>query len=131
MVFDAQFERAMRRVWGSNPNTRFQLVDRNLYLIKCATKEDVKRIIDEGPWLYRNDMVVAVECPSEEDIKDSALKQGVVWVQYHHIPLESVNEEGVTILTKPIGLPLSDPVALTITVCVSSESKSSSLLTSH
>lgn len=109
-VFDAQFERAMRRVWGLYPASVFKMVDRGFYLIECSTEGEYERILNEGPWSYRQDLVLAAECPSPNHLNDSGLKHAEAWVQFHNLPIDSLTEEGLLMVTKKVGTAISDPL---------------------
>lgn len=50
------------------------------------------------------------ECKSQEDTIKANLTQGEVWVKFHNLPLESLKEEGLSRITKQVGLPLTDPI---------------------
>lgn len=69
-----------------------------------------QRVLMEGPWTYRQDLVIVAECNSIEETDGRKLTHADLWVQYHNIPLEALNEEGIKLLTNPIGSPLSEPV---------------------
>lgn len=74
-VFDAQFERMMRRIWGICPGSTLKMVDRGLYLIECSTHEEYERVLNGGPWTYRQDLMVVGECPSPNHLNDSSVNQ--------------------------------------------------------
>lgn len=109
-VFDSQFERQMRRAWGVCPRTSFTMSGRGIYLVECENKKDFDRIISEGPWSYRQDLVVAVECASPDEIDGDRVTHAELWVQFHNLGLEVLTEEGVRILTEPVGTVLSEPM---------------------
>lgn len=109
-VFEAQFERAMRRVWGLSPTSTLHMVDRGFYLVECSTDGEFQRIMNEGPWLYRQDLVLVADCPSLDHLNDLGLQHAEVWVQFHNMPVESLTEEGLLLVTKKVGIAISDPL---------------------
>lgn len=109
-IFDAQFERQMRRAWGVHPSTSFTMTERGLYLVECENKRDFDKIITGGPWSYRDDLVVATECASMDEIDSTKFTHAEIWVQFHNLQAATLTEEGVRILTDPIGMAMSEPV---------------------
>lgn len=109
-VFDAQFEKQMRRAWGAHPSTIFTVTDRSLYLVECENRGDYTRILNDGPWSYRQDLVVIKECRSQEEVDVSRMSHAEIWIQLHNLPVHSLTEEGVQILIKDMGMMLSDPI---------------------
>ncbi|KAF3325196.1 hypothetical protein FCM35_KLT10267 [Carex littledalei] len=71
----------MRRAWGAHPSIVFTMTDRSLYLVEYENIRDFARILNEGPWIYRQDLVVAKECPSQEEFDGSTITQAEIWVQ--------------------------------------------------
>lgn len=109
-IFDAQFEKQMRRAWGVHPSTTFTSSEKGLYLVECENKRDITRIISDGPWTYRDDLVIAAECTSEEDANGGKFTHAEVWVQFHNMRVDSLTEEGIRIITEPLGLAISEPI---------------------
>lgn len=110
IVFEAPFERQMRRAWGLNHTTTFTMIERGLYLLECDNEQERSKVLMDGPWTYRQDLVIVSECNSMEESDGRNMTHTDLWVQYHNIPLDVLNEEGIKLLTNPIGSPLSEPV---------------------
>lgn len=66
-------------------------------------------MVNDGPWTYKDDLVLVAECSSLENLNESLLQHAEVWVQFHNVPLESLTEEGFSIITNKVGVALSDP----------------------
>lgn len=109
-VFDSQFEKQMRRVWGLHPSTTIKMVDRGLFLAECVNKRDFEQILNKGPWTYRQDVILATHCASPGEVNDSKLTHVDLWVQFHNVPLDTLTEDGVRRITTPIGTALSEPI---------------------
>lgn len=85
--------------------------DKGLYIIQCEGKRDYERIMNGGPWIYRQDLVLVAECASQDEADESRLTQAEIWVQFHNLKVQNLTEEGVAILTELIGIPLSEPIS--------------------
>lgn len=109
MVFQAQFERQMRRAWGVQPSTTFTMKKKGLYVIQCANRSDYDKILHEGPWTYRQDLLLTVECASDEEVDEGRLTHVELWVQFHNLPPKSLTEKGINILTDQVGIAISVP----------------------
>lgn len=109
-VFEAQFERSMRRLWGLYPATTFQMIERGFYLVECTTKAETERMLYEGPWNYRQDLVLIAACTSSKQLNDSKLKEAEVWVQFHGLPADSLTEAGFQLVLSKVGTAISDPL---------------------
>lgn len=109
MVFPTQFESQMRKSWDASPNTVFKQVERGTYLVDFVTTKEMERVLNGGPWIFRQDLVAVQKCSSPQ-ATNKEITSSELWVQFHHIPLESLTDEGIEVLTNPIGTPLSDPV---------------------
>ena len=109
-VFDAQFERQMRRAWGVHHSTTFTMTERGLYLVHCENRRDYERVLSNGPWTYRQDLVLITECFSMEEADERTITHTEIWVQFHNLSADLLTEEGVTILADPIGEVLSEPL---------------------
>lgn len=108
-IFQAQFEWQMRRAWAVHPTTKFTMQERGLFVIQCATRGDYDKILNDGPWTYRQDLVLTAECASEEEVQEGRLTHTELWVQFHNLPAKGLTEEGINILTSQVGTALSEP----------------------
>lgn len=109
MVFSNQFENQMRKLWDVSQETSFKQTAKGTYLIQCTGKKDWSKVLNGGPWVYRQDLVAIDQCDSAEKAASEIL-HGELWVQFHNLQSDDLTEEGFQALTSPIGVPLSDPV---------------------
>lgn len=78
-------------------------------MVECENK-DYDIIISEGPWSYRQDLVVAMECSSVNEVDGDRVTHAEIGVQLHNLGSEVLTEEGLRIVTEPIGTILSEPL---------------------
>lgn len=100
----------MRRAWGLQPEAVFKQLEKGIYLVELTNRGDYQKVLDEGPWSYRQELVVTAPCNSQRASQNPDILTGELWVQFHNIPFDSLNEEGISLLTAPIGKAVSDPV---------------------
>lgn len=112
LVFDTQFEQLMRKLWNVKPRASFTRLEKNFYLIELTSKLEIEFILNKGPWFYRHDLVAIATCHSQEHLNLSHVDTGEVWVQFHNAPIEALNEEGIELLTGPVGMAISDPIVV-------------------
>lgn len=106
-VMDNPFSVAMSTAWNADPNTLFRPVSRNCYLVECTNMGDVDKVLLGGPWTFRGDLVAARKVSSHSDLRIESIEHGQVWIQLFNVPVNSINEEGVRVLTRDVGVPLS------------------------
>lgn len=109
MIFDGQFENIMRRAWNARPTTIFRQIGRGSYRIEFSEKEEVDRVLNDGPWTYRQDLVAVASCKSEEQAREPILRLEL-WVQFHNAYEDSLKDEGLCIIAAQVGIPVSDPI---------------------
>lgn len=109
MVFNNQFENQMRKVKAVKLGTLFRPMERGTFLVEFVDEKDKLRVQNEGPWVYRQDLVATQPCSSLEDAA-KWITHGEVWIQFHNIQSEVLNEEGLHRVAKLVGKTLSDPV---------------------
>lgn len=109
MVFEAQFEKLMRRAWGAKPATVFTQIERGSYLIEFTGKSEMLRILNEGPWIYRQDLVAVAPCTTEEQLTHP-IDKVELWVQFHNVQDDSLTDEGILMLTSQVGTQVTEPV---------------------
>lgn len=77
--------------------------------MECSSKEEKNRILEGGPWVYRNDLVVVANCASNADLL-SLIKSADQWVQFHGPHMDTLTEQGMRLLMDRVGNPISDPI---------------------
>lgn len=109
MTSDSQFDKTMRRAWDLKPSSTLKLKSRGVYLVECSSKEEKNRILEGGPWVYRNDLVAVANCASNADLL-SLIKSADQWVQFHGPHMDTLTEQGMRLLMDRVGNPISDPI---------------------
>lgn len=109
-VLDAPFSAAMLLAWGADPATHFQSIAKNCFLVEFKNEEDLTRAQAGGPWSFRGDLVATKKVASHLDLNPDLITHASLWVQFHHVPLNSLTEEGLAILGGTVGVPISAPI---------------------
>lgn len=60
------FKKAMAGAWKPRRRVDFQDLENNLYLIHFEHITDMKRIMEDGPWLFDRDLVVLKTMQGDE-----------------------------------------------------------------
>lgn len=107
-VIDGNFISTMRKAWGTQPETEISPLARNIYLVQFVSQKDMNHVMGRGIWLYRSDAVILQRVHGPSDLINPSVPNAEVWVQLHHILLETVSKEGILSLAGRIGPPLSE-----------------------
>lgn len=110
-VLDGQFNQMMSKVWAVDPETVFRPVTKNCFLLKFCNLEDMNKVHRRGPWTYRGDMIASALVKSQSDLKATHIDSIGMWVQFFNLPINSLKEEGLQLLAKPLGTSLSLPIS--------------------
>lgn len=113
MVFDSQFEKLMRRAWRAEPSTKFTPTEKGAFLIDFSSKIEIDRVLYEGPWIYRQDLVAISTCESQLHLSQP-IEKAELWIQFHKVDMDSLTQEGLILLAKKVGEPLSDPICASV-----------------
>lgn len=109
-VFQAQFTVAMLAAWDADPNMMVRPVARNCFLIEFGNKRDVQTASIGGPWTFRGDLVATRQVASYSDLKPETVRFAGVLVQFFNVPANCLTGEGLEIMGKEVGLPVSPPI---------------------
>lgn len=67
-------------MWGVHPSTLLTMKDKGLYVIQCVNRGDYEKILNDGPWIYRQDLVLIAKCASQEEVDERRLTHAELWV---------------------------------------------------
>lgn len=109
-VMDGPFSTAILQAWGADPGTVFEGIARNCFLIEFKNVEDMTKAMSGGPWTYRGDLVATKKVNSHLDLHPKFIDRVSVWVQFHHVPINSLTAQGRVLLGKSLGIPQSAPM---------------------
>lgn len=70
IVFESQFKKFMRRAWNVKPPTVFRQSERGSYLVEFSTPEERTRVLNNGPWIYCQDLVAVAVAVAVRDSED-------------------------------------------------------------
>lgn len=80
-------------VWGYPKKMKVAEIGVNLYQFRFEDKRDMERILNGGPWLIDNQILVLKEwIEGIEECKD-AFNKGLLWIQVWNLPLHWMSKE--------------------------------------
>lgn len=106
-VLDEPFAAAMGNAWNSDPVTKFSPVARNCYLVQFESLDDMNLALFGGPWTYRGDFVASRQVHSNANLNPAHVVSANLWVQMYNIPVNSFTDEGLLIIARELGKPLT------------------------
>jgi hypothetical protein len=78
----------MRAAWNPAREVSFHAIGKNLFLVQAFCLGDWKRIMEEGPWIFRGYAPMMEEFDGATPIPAKLPSSVRVWVQIHKIPPE-------------------------------------------
>jgi hypothetical protein len=78
----------MRAAWNLAREDSFRAIGKNLFLVQAFCLGDWKRIMEEGPWIFRGYALMMEEFDGATPIPAKLPSSVRVWVQIHKIPPE-------------------------------------------
>lgn len=107
-TLEAPFIKAMMQAWDAHPATTFRPVARNCYLIEFHSEKD-RLMARRGTWTYRGDLVALQQVHSQSDVHMGHISHAPLYVQLFNLPVNCIKNEGVDIIARKLGQPLSPP----------------------
>jgi hypothetical protein len=82
----AAFEDTMRFAWGLAKKVEFRDVGDNTFILQLNCLGDWKKVVEEGPWLFRNWGIVIQGYDGYSKPSTLILDKLPIWIQIHDIP---------------------------------------------
>ena len=99
---DESLKRTMYAAWNTAREVAFNPIGRNLYVLQAFCLGDWKRIMEEGPWLFR-DCALMVEEYDGASTNPPAPDAVLAWIQIHKLPPLFRTEAILTQLAAKVG----------------------------
>lgn len=109
-AIEGQFQIDMMKAWDADPRTSIRSVAKNSFLIEFYDPVDLQTASQRGPWTFKGDLVALKTVSSNEDINPAEVRHAQIWVQLFHIPLNAFTDEGLIMVAKEVGVPVSAPI---------------------
>ncbi|KAE8799792.1 hypothetical protein D1007_24891 [Hordeum vulgare] len=97
------FYENMRMAWSLAQGVTFSALGENLFSITVDCMGDWKRITEEGPWLFRDHVVLIESYDGFNKFDEIILDQLEVWIQVLDLPPMYRKEPVIRSLTKKVG----------------------------
>lgn len=79
------FYKNMRAAWNPAQPVRFRLVGPKLFVVQASCLGDWERMMDQGPWLFRNLLVLMVPYDGFTKAEEVPMVFMPIWLQIHKI----------------------------------------------
>ncbi|KAM0890378.1 hypothetical protein ACQ4PT_027087 [Festuca glaucescens] len=83
---DESLKRTMFAAWNTAKEVDFTPIGKNLYVVQAHCLGDWKRIMEEGPWLFRDCALMLEKFDGSTTIPTVIPNKVQVWIQIHRIP---------------------------------------------
>ena len=80
------FFRNMRSAWDAAQEVKFKPLEDNLYTVKFSCLGDWKRVMQDGPWNFRGDVVLIMLYDGVTKPSTIKLETIDIWIQIHDVP---------------------------------------------
>lgn len=75
--------------WRLKNPVEVEDLDKNLYLFRFSTKKDVDNVLKNGPWSFKNKVIILQKITGEEQPAElDMLKKVSFWVRIYELPLK-------------------------------------------
>nr|XP_043639257.1 uncharacterized protein LOC122610328 [Erigeron canadensis] len=110
--------------WGKHGLQRIMMNANGFFFFKFSNSKGLKEVLEGGPWIVRNSPIFLNVWTPSTILKKEELKNVVVWVKIHNVPLAAYSDDGLSMLASKIGKPkMLD--SYTTTMCNESWGRSS------
>jgi hypothetical protein len=96
-------ESTMRSAWNPAKEVTFRFIEENLFVIQASCLGDWKRIMDEGPWLFRGYALMLEEFDGSTTVPSVIPDRVMAWIQIHKLPHLYRNEAILNQLAAKVG----------------------------
>ncbi|KAI4998449.1 hypothetical protein ZWY2020_053791 [Hordeum vulgare] len=99
----AAFYKDMRAAWNCSRAVRFRPIGPNLFVIQVYCLGDWDRIMDQGPWLFRNMAVLLTQYDGFTKAEEVPILYMPIWLQIHKLPYGYCRHELIVKLLRSAG----------------------------
>jgi hypothetical protein len=100
---DESLKRTMLAAWNTAKEVGFRPIGKNLYEIQAYCLGDWQRIMDHGPWLFRECALMLEKFDGSTTVPAVLPSKVQVWIQIHKIPPSYRTEEILRQLASRVG----------------------------
>ena len=83
---ERSLERTMRAAWNAAREVIFRPIGKNLFIVQAFCLGDWNRIMDEGPWLFRDCALMLEKFDGATSVPAVLPNRVQAWIQIHRIP---------------------------------------------
>ncbi|SPT18858.1 unnamed protein product [Triticum aestivum] len=80
------FYKDMRAAWNTAKPVRFRPVGPNVFVVQAVCLGDWERMVDQGPWLFRNMVVLMAPYDGFTKLEEVPVLFMPIWLQIHKLP---------------------------------------------
>lgn len=90
-------------IWRPGKGVMISDVTPNLFLFKFYHEVDVKRVLEDGPWSFENNMLVLKRLGHMENPQEVNLNMAEMWIQAHNLPNDFFTEKVAAAIGQTLG----------------------------
>ncbi|CAM8937156.1 unnamed protein product [Rhodiola kirilowii] len=79
---------ALKKAWNIEGKLKYQEWEHNRVVVKLRSEEELKRVLEGGPWLFDGWAVIAEKWRSGAKPLDYSASKVRLWMQLHNFPME-------------------------------------------
>nr|GEY07796.1 RNA-directed DNA polymerase, eukaryota [Tanacetum cinerariifolium] len=93
----------INNMWGKFEFQKLRTNDEGIFLSKFATKTGMEQVLERGPWMIRNTLLILNKWTPTLPLKKDEVTKVYVWVKMHKVPLVAYSEDGLSLIATQIG----------------------------
>lgn len=96
-------ETTMRSAWNPAKEVTFRSIEKNCFVIQAFCLGDWKKIMEEGPWLFRGHALMLEEFDGSTTVPSVIPNRVIAWIQIHKLPHLYRTEAILNLLAAKVG----------------------------
>ncbi|KAI8527740.1 hypothetical protein RHMOL_Rhmol12G0097800 [Rhododendron molle] len=94
------------RIWKKFGIKKVMANAQGFYFFEFSQEDVYKKLVEAGPWHFGEKLLVLKQWSPQMKFEKEQFTKVPVWVQFHQVPLEMWNEEGLSYIASAVGVPL-------------------------
>jgi len=99
----ATLEARLGPIWEPKYQMSLTLMEDSKFMVQLYSKADLARILDRGPWLLDNNMIILRKIAVGENPLTMSMNSTEIWAQIHQLPFGFMDEKVGALVGSHIG----------------------------
>ena len=95
---------ASQQVWMIVDEVKIEKLGSKIFIFKCASEIDKRRVLSGGSWHFERALIVLKEPSGIGKIMKQSFTHATFWVQLHNVLVGCIDQEIIGVLGKAIGI---------------------------